>query len=322
MKAIFNVPHPDGGYSELRDIPLPSPGPGEVLVKVHASAINRGELTGIRKARKGEASVGGLEFAGEVIESGEGATAYVKGDAVMGQFRACHAEYLAIDQRLLLPVPKGLAWEEAAAFPNCYVTAHDALITNAGLQAGETVMITAASSGIGVASLQIAAAFGASVIIGTSRQQAKLDRLSPYGMTLGIDSSDSGLSKTVLQATDGRGVDIVIDCVGGQMLEENMNSLALLGRFVSVGRLGAKSAPIDLDLLALKRLKLIGVTFRTRTLQDRIECTQRCGQDLLPLLAAGKIKPVVAEVFPVEKIADAQRLMESDAHIGKIVLRF
>jgi NADPH2:quinone reductase len=200
------------------------------------------------------------------------------------------------------------------------MTEHDALITNAELQAGESVLVNAASSGVGVAALQIARLFGARPVIGTSESSEKLAALAAFGMERGIDTLREDVADSVLAATNGTGVDIVIDHVGASLLQDHMRCMALRGRLIGVGRLGGRGADIDLDLLALKRLRLIGVTFRTRTLDERIAIAQRCAADILPALADGRLRPVIDRTFPLREALEAQGCMVSNAHIGKIVL--
>jgi NADPH2:quinone reductase len=320
MKAVLIVPSPAGGQIGVHELPDPKPAASEVLVRVHAAGLNRGEV-GVRKALKsGQPQQNGIEFAGEVIALGADASGVKTGDRVMGHWRGGQAELVTVDPRLLVKIPEHLSWVDAAAWLNVFMTSHDAMITNAGLQRGESVLINAASSGIGVASLQIARLFGAKPIVGSSRTPAKLSSLKAYGLEAGIDASQASWPEAVLQATGGKGVDVVIDSVGADVLGGNLRCMALRGRFVSVGRLGAQRGEIDLDRVAAQRLKIIGVTFRTRSLDERIACVARCAADLLEPLAKGEIKPVVDRTFAMEQIARAHDHMETNSHIGKIVL--
>jgi NADPH2:quinone reductase len=209
---------------------------------------------------------------------------------------------------------------QAAAWLNVFTTAHDALVTNARLQRGESVLVNAAGSGIGTAALQIARLLGAQPILGSARSKARLDKLGAYGLQAAIDASDPQWPEVVKAATGGKGVDVILDNVGADVLGGNLACIALGGRLVSVGRLGADKGEIDMDLLALKRASLIGVTFRTRTLEQRAECVQRCARDLLPALADGRLEPVVDRTFPMADIAAAHDYMASNAHLGKVVL--
>ena len=334
MRAVMFVPRPGGAAVEVRELPDPVPGPGEVLVRVHAAGLNRGEMAVRRQLESGKSQPTGIELAGEVVrarapaaDGPAGAPRFEVGDRVMGHWRGCQAELVAIDERLLVPVPEKLSWIEAGCWLNVFVTAHDAIVTNARLRRGESLLVNAASSGIGIAALQIARHIGAAPIIASSRSRSKLEQLRQYGMQVpALAPSDpaagSAEARTILDATEGRGVDVLLDCVGGTTIDANLRLMALCGRIVSVGRLAANSGVVDLDHLALRRLKLIGVTFRTRSLQERIDCVQRCAEDLLEPLAQGKLQAVVEKVFPVEEVAAAHDYMARNAHVGKIALEF
>jgi NADPH:quinone reductase len=320
MKAVMIVPSPAGGRIGVHELPDPKPGANEVLVRVHAAGLNRGEI-GVRKGLKaGQPQQNGIEFAGEVIALGSDAKGVKPGDRVMGHWRGGQAELATIDPRLTVKIPDRLSWVEAAAWLNVFVTSHDAMVTNAGLARGESVLINAASSGIGVASLQLARWRGARPIIGSSRTRSKLAALESYGLDRGIDAAQANWPDAVREATDGKGADVVIDSVGADVLDGNLRCMALRGRLVSVGRLGAQRGEIDLDRVAAQRLKIIGVTFRTRTLDERIACVQRCAADLLEPLTRGEIYPVVDRTFPMDQIAQAHDHMETNSHIGKLVL--
>jgi NADPH2:quinone reductase len=327
VKAIVIIPDGKSGTLERREVPEPVPGPREVLIRVKATALNRADLAqrrgGYPAPRTGGDSglvIGGLEAAGEVVGLGPEVTGVATGARVMAMCSGGYAEYVTVDYRLALPVPERLSWQEAATVPVAYMTEHDALVTNARLQAGESVLVNAASSGVGVAALQIAKLFGARPIIGTGGSPEKLEALAAFGMERGINYQRENVADAVLAATNGNGVDIVIDHVGAPLLQDHMRCMALKGRLIGVGRLGGRSAEIDLDLLALKRLQLIGVTFRTRTLDERITIAQRCATDILPALADGRLRPLIDRTFPLDEALEAQGYMASNAHMGKIVL--
>lgn len=327
MRAIVIVPHNGNGMLELHDVPAPTPGPDELLVRVKATALNRADLAQRRggypaavTAADSGLAIGGLEAAGEVAGMGDTVTGFTIGDRVMAMCGGGYAEFVTVDHRLALRVPERLSWEEAATIPVAYMTEHDALITNAGLQAGESVLVNAASSGVGVAALQIANLSGASPIIGSSGDPAKLETLKTLGMDVGVNYRTENVADAVLAATDGNGVDVVIDHVGASHFADHLRAMALKGRLVSVGRLGGNQTEVDLNVIALRRLRLIGVTFRTRTLDERIAIAQRCAADLLPALADGRLKPLIDRIFPLEEVAEAQGYMASNAQVGKIVL--
>ncbi|MFX1676504.1 zinc-binding dehydrogenase [Paraburkholderia sp. A2WS-5] len=320
MKAVRVTPTPDGGRVEVLDIPVPQVGAGQVLVRVRATGLNRGEIKQAGELRSGSAITAGVEFAGEVEQVGEGVTLWRKGDRVMGHGRNCQAEYVIADPRALMRVPDNLSWIDAAAFPNVFITAHDAVVTNGQLREGESILVNGASGGVAMAAIQIASVLGAKPVIATSRSAAKLDKLSQFGVDVGIDSSRESQVEAVMAATAGRGVDVVIDTLGGPVFEANMDSLAVKGRLVQIARVGSPTAQIDLAKLWLKRLKLIGVTFRTRTEAERLECIQACARDLLPALEAGRIRLPIDRTFSIDAIGEAHAYMQLDQHVGKIVL--
>ncbi|MCY1284345.1 Phthiocerol/phenolphthiocerol synthesis polyketide synthase type I PpsC [compost metagenome] len=320
MKAIRIVPGAAGGTLAIQDIPTPVAGPGQVLVRVMASGLNRGEINLVRNARSGNATTAGIEFAGVVAGVGAGVQNVREGDRVMGHGGGGQAEYVVADARAIMPVPPALSWVEAAAFPNVFITAHDALVTNGEFRASEAVLVNAASSGIGLAAIQIAAQMGAGKVLATSRSADKVARLKAFGVNCAIDLSRQDQREAVTEATDGRGVDVIVDSVGGTVFEPNLKSLAVKGRLVNLGRMGSSSAQIDLTEVWLKRLKLVGVTFRTRTEEERLGCIEACARDVLPLLAAGRIQLPVDRVYRMEDVARSHAYMETNQHFGKIVL--
>jgi len=238
----------------------------------------------------------------------------------MGHGKGCQAEYVLAHPLALMPVPDGLPWIDAAAFPNVFITAHDALVVNGGLKAGESVLINGASGGVAMAAIQIASLMGARPVIAQSRSAAKLDKVCQYGADVGIDSSRDDQVEAVMRATDNRGVDIIIDTVGGPVFEANIKSLAVKGRLVNIARLGSATSQIDLTQLWLKRLHLIGVTFRTRSEQERLDCIQACARDMLPFLRAGRVRLPIDRTFSLTDIHAAHAYMKEDQHVGKIVL--
>jgi NADPH2:quinone reductase len=324
MKAWFTVPGPEGAVFELRETPTPAAGPGQVLVAVRAAGINRGEL--IRGAALRSAGPpanparSGGEFAGEITALGDGVSGWKTGDRVMGRTAGSYAAYVVAPQRALMRIPDGMPWAEAAAIPNVFVTAHDALVTNAAVAAGESVMVTAAPSGVGTAAIQIARHVGANPVLATTRTPAKAAALRALGAHEVVDTREAGWVDAVMGATAGRGVDVIIDHVGGPMLANNIQVLALKGRLVSVGRNAARVGECDLDEIARKRARIIGVTFRTRTPEESLVCSERFATHLLDAVTKGALKPVLDRAFPFERLADAHKYMLSDAQTGKIVL--
>lgn len=321
MKAVRIVPGPQGGRLEIQDIPVPTAGPGQLLVRVAASGLNRGEVNQVRRAQSGQPLTAGVEFAGVVAEVGSGVSGWHVGDRVMGHGNGGQAEYVLAAARAVMRVPARLSWLEAAAFPNVFITAHDALVTNGEFKAGESVLVNAASSGIGLAAIQIAAQMGANRVIASSRSAAKVARLAEFGVTDPVDLSTQDALAAVNEATGGRGVDVIVDSVGGTVFESNLQSLAVKGRLVNLGRLsGANTATLNLETLWLKRLKLVGVTFRTRSEEERLACVEACARDVLPLLEAGRIRLPVDRSYLIEQVAASHEYIQADRHFGKIVL--
>lgn len=318
------VPAVGGGVAEIRDVAKPEVKAGQVLVRVHAAALNRGELGGLANLTKAGAPAQptGIEFAGEIEACAPDVNDFRPGDRVMGHWRAGQAEYVAADQRVLMRIPDGVSWTDAGGFINVFTTAHDAIVTNGQLKAGESILINAASSGIGMAGIQIARLMGARPVIASSGSASKLKQLMPLGIDVAVDTTKGNFADQVIEATGKKGVDVIIDSIGASVFPDNMRCMAIGGRLVGVGRLGGKMSEIDLDLLALRRIKLIGVTFRTRTDDERAACVAAAARDLLPAFADGRIKPVIDCVMPMSEVREAHARMKSNQHIGKIVLTF
>ena len=312
MKAYFLRAGGGATTLELREVPKPEPGPGELRVRVRAASLNRGELLrGAGPGRPG-AKPAGTEAAGEVEASGE---------RVMGRCAGGFAEYALIDRRDAIPVPAGISWEEAASIPIAFMVVHDMLLAQGALKAGEWLLVTGVSSGVGVAALQVAKALGARVI-GTSGSGDKLERLERLGLDVSIQTRKADFHDAVMQATGGKGVDLVVNNVGGSVFAECVRSLAFEGRLATVGHLdGVFSAEIDLDALHARRLRLFGVSNKLRDAGHRALTVRGFIRDLLPLFAEGRIKPLIDRVHDFEELAAAKAYMESDAHLGKIVLR-
>jgi NADPH2:quinone reductase len=326
MKAMVIIQGVEGGRLEWLDVPEPVPGPEELLIRVKATALNRADLYLLKGTydptqTTADGIIAGLEAAGEVAAVGTTVSGFAIGDRVMAMCPGGFAEFALANHRLAMPVPACLSWEEAATIPVAYMTEYNALIDSATLQPGESVVINAASSGVGIAALQIAKLFGAKPVIAIAGTPAKLAVLRSLGMDLGINYHTEDFAEVVLAATGGAGADIIIDHVGGSFLQQNLLCMAVKGRLISVGRLGQTHGELDLELMARKRLKLIGVTFRTRTLEEKIAIGQGVITDLLPPLSEGVLKPVIDRIFRLEEAPQAQAYMESNVHIGKIVIR-
>jgi putative PIG3 family NAD(P)H quinone oxidoreductase len=324
MRAIRIVEAGGPEVLQMGEIPRPEPGPAEVLVRVCAAGVNRAEILqrrGHYPAPPGwPADVPGLEFTGQVEAVGERVTERAVGDRVMGLVGGGgYAEYVVVHEREAIPVPELLSWEEAAAVPEVFVTAHDALFTRGRLSLGESVLIHAVGSGVGTAALQLALTAGAKTL-GTSRTEWKLDRARELGLDLAIQAGAEDFADAVLDATGGRGADLILDLVGGGYLPRNLASLATLGRIVIVGLTAGAFAEIDLGVILRKRITMVGTSLRSRPLEEKIAAVQAFARHALPLFAEGRIRPVMDRSFAIEDAPDAHRRMEADQNFGKIVL--
>jgi len=311
---------------EIREIPAPRPRANEVLVRVRAAGLNRAEL-GMAAGHKhgalgGAGAVIGLEWAGEVEEVGAEVTGVRPGDRVMCSGNGGYAEYAVTDWGRVAKIPaNNMSFEQAATLPIALQTMHDALVTNGRLSSGAAVLIQGASSSVGLMGLQIAKRLGAALVIGSSTNPARRARLSEFGADLAVDSGDPAWPDAVLRATGGKGVDLIIDQVSASVANANMKAAAVLGRIVNVGRLGGAKGEFDFDLHALKRIAYIGVTFRTRSLDEVREINRKMRADLWSLVEAGTLALPIDHVFPLDEAAAAQAHMRANAHFGKIVLR-
>ena len=266
------------------------------------------------------AAVPGLEMAGVVEIVGPNVRRYKIGDRVMGMVQGACATHARLHEDLAMSVPANMSWETAAAIPVSYLTAYDALVTRGRLTQGGSALIHAVTSGVGQAGLQLAKLRGASVILGSSSSESKLAEATGDGLTVGLLDPYAGFAEQVLAATDGRGVDVVLDNISGALLNETVAATRYEGRIIGVGRLGGTRADIDLDLIAVRRVSLVGVTFRTRT---RDEHAAVCGAflaDHADDLAAGRLSPRIAKVFPFEELPQAISFGKAATVYGKVVL--
>ena len=302
----------------------PAPIAGEVLVRVRAAGVNRADVlqrqglypppAGIRE------DIPGLEFAGEVEESGAETKGWKTGDRVMGLVSgAAYAEYVTCPDRLLIRVPSEMTFIQAAALPEVFITAYDALFNRLQIRDGESLLIHAAASGVGTAAIQLARSAGVRVF-GTASLKSKLDALAELGLDLPINYRKQNFCEEVLKATTGKGVDAILDLVGDSHFARNLDCLAELGRMVVVGLVGGRKADMDLSLLLRKRLTIIGTVLRSRTLQEKARLVANFEAHTGPLLDSGAIRPVVDKVFPLSLACQAHTYMESNQNTGKIVL--
>ncbi len=319
MKAYWITPGPSGTKVELRETATPEPKPGEILVRVRATSLNRGELLGGKAGAP--AKPGGGECSGEVVKVGEGVAGLAAGDRVMGRCSGGFAEYALMDAREAMRVPARLSWEEAAATPLVFAVVYDMLVAQGRLAAGQWLLVTGISSGVGVAALQAAKALGARVI-GTSGSEAKLARLQGLGLDVGLRTRTGDFHDAVMKATDGQGVNLVVNNVGGSVFAECVRVLAFEGRLAMVGYLDRTlTSPLDLEALHSKRLTLFGVSNRLRTAAQRAETIRSFVRDLLPRFEDGRLRPLIDRVFGFEELPAAITFMEADAQVGKIVVR-
>src|SRR3989449_7847778 len=319
MKAYWISPGPSGTSVERRETATPVPKAGEILVRVRAASLNRGELLG--GAHGAAPKPGGGECAGEVVKVGDGVSGVSVGARMMGRCGGGYAEYALMDAREAMPVPAKLSWEEAAATPLVFVVVYDMLVAQGQLAAGQWLLVTGVSSGVGVAALQTGKVLGARVI-GTSGSAEKLARLEKLGLDVGIRTRAADFHDAVLKATDGNGVNLVVNNVGGSVFAECVKSLAFEGRLAMVGHLDhVFTTALDVETLHRKRLTLFGVSNRLRTAAQRAETVRAFARDVLPYFEDGRLRPLVDKVYGLDDLAAAIKFMESDAQVGKIVVR-
>ena len=308
---------------EIREVPRPQPKSTEVLIKVRAIGMNRAELPGAYGSghTRVTGTIPGIEWSGEVVECGAEVRGFKPGDRVMCNGQGGYAEYAVADYGRALPIPaNNMSWEQAATYPGALGTMHDAIVTNAKLQRGETILIQGASSGVGLMGLQIAKLRGARLVIGTSTNDMRRARLKEFGADLVVDTREANWSEQVLKATDGKGVAVIIDMVSGPVVNENMKSTAVLGRIINVGRLGGGRVEFDCNLHASKRIAYIGVTHRTRSMDELRAEVSNMRADLWDAVLAGKLSMPIDRVFKLDEAEAAQTHMRTNAHFGKIVM--
>jgi len=314
----------------LGEAPRPEPAAGQVLIEVHATAVNRADLLqrrGFYPPPPGESDILGLEAAGTVVARGAEVPGAASVDNVrIGDRVMCllggggYAEYVVVDHRMALPIPGDLPFEQAAGVPEVFYTAYMTLVAEAGLVRGETLLIHAGGSGVGTAAIQLAGALGARALV-TAGSADKLERCRALGALGGINYKDEDFAERGRALSDGHGVDVILDCVGGSYLERNLALLAPRGRLVIIGLMGGARAEINLALLVGKRLRVIGTVLRTRSLEEKLALTVGMRETVLPLLAAGTVRPIIDAVFPLSDAAAAHDRVASNANFGKVILR-
>jgi NADPH2:quinone reductase len=308
----------------ITEVAKPSPKGAQVLVRVRACGLNRADL-GMTKGHAhggagGAGTVLGMEWAGEIAEVGPEARGVKAGDKVMGSGSAAFAEYTLADHGRLFRAPSNMNFEEACTLPIAVTTMHNAVVTVGALKSGQTVLIQGASSGVGLMALQIAKLKGASLVIGSSTDAVRRGRLKEFGADLAVDSSDPAWVEQVLQATSGEGVDLIVDQISGKVASQNLKATKVKGRIVNVGRLGGTHADFNFDLHAARRINYVGVTFRTRTIEEIREIFDEVRKDIWPAVESRKLQLPIDKVFAFDDIGKAFEHMEANKHLGKIVV--
>ena len=321
--AVITEP---GGPDVLKimEVDDPVPGPEDILVDVKATALNRADMLqregGYPAPPGSPQDIPGLEFSGVVAEAGDRVMGLAKGDCVFGLLGGGgYASQVVTHHRMAVRIPGGWDFVQAAATPEVFFTAYDALFNRGNLQMGESVLVHAAGSGVGTAAVQLAHHAGA-FVFGTAGSAEKLAGATALGMNVGINYHDQDFAEVVKEVTSGAGVDVLIDFIGGPYWDQNIASMAVLGRLVEVGLMGGNRVEVNLGQLMAKRLQVTGTGLRGRTLEEKLAVTSQFKRHVLPHLASGSMKPVVDRSFPLEEVADAHRYMETNANFGKIVL--
>lgn len=321
MKAAVKT----GEWLELRDdVPVPQPKSTEVLVKVHATTLNRADLYlaegRAHGAHGGAGTVLGLEFAGEVVEAGPDVPNCKPGDTVMCSGIGGFAEYAVCDYRRLFPAPKGLDMAEASGLTVALRTAFVSLTDLGQLEKGQSVLVLGASSGVGLMCLQLARELGAGKVIGTSTTPDRLARLSSFGADVAVDTRTPHWPEEVLRATQGDGADLVIDFLAGAYFNPTMAATRIGGTIVNVGRMAGEWGEIDFDMHSMRRIRFLGQTFRTRSADEVGEIGARLVHALWPALEAGRLQLPIDSRLPFSQVPDAFELMRGNRHFGKIAV--
>ncbi|MDI1243611.1 MAG: NAD(P)H-quinone oxidoreductase [bacterium] len=327
MRAVYIEQF--GGVENLaiRAVPdPPKPKGREVVVRVRAAGMNRADLLqrkGLYPAPEGySTNIPGLEFAGEVIEVSDEVSSWKPSDRVMAITAGeAQAEIVAVDESVLMRIPDGLSYSDAAAIPEAFITAHDAIFTLGDLRADQTLLVHAVASGVGIAAMQMAKQAGV-IVIGTSRTGDKLERCRKLGLDHGIATVDAKFADKVVGITDGKGADVILDLVGASYFNENLPSLAIKGRLILVGLTGGATAEFDLRRALQKRARIIGTVLRGRSVEEKADATRAFVAHSMREIESGAILPIVDKVFPLDQVREAHEYLESNQSFGKVILEF
>jgi putative PIG3 family NAD(P)H quinone oxidoreductase len=322
MRAVVVTEYGGPEVLTVTEVPDPTPGPDEILVRVAHTAVNRADTLqrqgGYPDPLRREHEILGLEYAGTVAAVGERVTSWSPGDHVMGiEAGACYAELLVTHERQAIPVPDSISLADAAALPEVFLTAWDALVVQGGLTSGRWALVHAGASGVGTAAIQITAAIGARIAVTCS--SGKIEACRELGADLVLERSPADWAGELEAAVPG-GVDVILDVIGGDEADRNLASIRPRGTIVQVGLMGGGRTPVNLGLLLVKRVTWIGTTLRARPIEEKIAICQRFIAEVLPLVERGSLRPVIDSRYPLDAIADAHRHMEANANIGKILI--
>jgi len=322
MRAIVLESYGGPEVLTMREVPDPVPGPDEVVVRLAATAVNRADLLQVKGFYPGPPmphEIPGMEFAGTIAVLGERVQDHAIGDQVMAIVGGgAYAEQVAVHERLLMPVPTNVGLPDAAAIPEVFITAYDAMVLQGGLTTGGWALVHAGGSGVGTAAIQLAGAIGARIVVTCST--GKVEACRTLGADVVVDRTTEDFVERTLEATEGVGVDMVLDVVGGDYVVRNLASTRVGGTIVQVGVLGGGEATVPVGTLLMKRIRWVGTTLRSRPIEAKIETSRRCAHDLLPLFDSGVLRPVIDRTYTLDEIADAHRHVATDANIGKVLV--